>query len=149
VSDVRRLSPAGRAVRTVTTLVAAGLLTAGTFWGDDDAFPFGPFRMYSTSSNTTGAISVAAIQSRVEGGTWEPAPLTPRTVGMNRAEVEGQLPRLEADPSLLRHLADTYARLQPEQPPWAGVRLVRRSTVVVDRVPTGEVRETVLAEWTR
>ena len=31
--------------------------------------------------------------------------------------------------------------------PWVGLRIVREATVVVDKVPTGEVRRTVLAEW--
>jgi hypothetical protein len=131
------------------TLVASALLTAGTVWGQDDAFPFGPFRMYATSTGTTGTISVPVIAVRTAGGPWEPAPLTPRAVGMNRAEVEGQLPRIVADPSLLGRLAAAHARLHPDAEPWTGVRLARRATVVTDRVPTGDVRETILAEWAR
>ncbi|RJK92947.1 hypothetical protein [Vallicoccus soli] len=146
---VRRLGDGGRAARALVTLVVAVLLTAGTFWGDDDAFPFGPFRMYSTSSNTTGAISVAAIEARTDGGTWEPAHLNPWTVGMNRAEVEGQLDRIQADPALLGKLAEARDRLQPGAEPWTGMRLLRVSTVVVDTVPTGEERRQVLAEWSR
>jgi hypothetical protein len=148
-APVRRLGRGGRAARAGTTLVVAALLTGGTFWGDDDEFPFGPFRMYSTSSNSTGAISVAAIEARTDGGTWQPAALDPGSVGMNRAEVEGQLDRIRADPSLLGRLAEAHDRLQPDEPPWTGMRLLRVSTVVVDTVPTGEVRRTVLAEWSR
>ena len=146
---VVRLSAGRRAVRTTVTLVVAALLTAGTLWGGDDVFPFGPFRMFATSSATTGAISVAAIEVRTAPGDWQPAPLTLRTVGMNRAEVEGQMLRMEAEPELLGSLAGAYARLHPGAEPWVGVRLKRRSTVILDGVPTGEVREAVLAEWTR
>jgi hypothetical protein len=145
---VVRLTRAGRAARTTATLVAAALLTAGTMWGQDDAFPFGPFRMYATSTGTTGAISVPVIQARTADGPWRPVPLTPRAVGMNQAEVEGQLPRIVADPSLLGRVAAAHARLHPDAEPWTAVRLARRATVVTDRVPTGEVRETILAEWT-
>ena len=43
------LSTRGRAVRVAATAVAALLLLLGTVWGQDDDFPFGPFRMYSTA----------------------------------------------------------------------------------------------------
>ena len=146
---VLRVSRAGRAARTGATLVVGALVAAGTFWGEDDHFPFGPLRMYATSSAPTGAISVVAIQARTDDGDWRAAGLNPASVGMNRAEVEGQLPRLQADPSLLGRLADAHARLQPDAPEWTGMRLLRVSTVIVDQVPTGEERRTVLAEWRR
>ncbi len=50
------LLPGGRAVRTVATLAVAVLLTAGTVWGNDDEFPFGPFRMFSTSTPAGSAV---------------------------------------------------------------------------------------------
>lgn len=143
------LSARGRAVRTSVTLVVGALLTVGTLWGQDDHFPFGPFRMYATSSTTSGPISVPALEARVGGGPWVPVALTPRSVGMNRAEVEGQLPRLQDDPALLGKLAAARARLHPDEPRFTQVRLVRRSTVVHDRVPTGEVVTVVLAQWPR
>ena len=52
------------------------------------------------------------------------------------------------NPTLLGAIATTHARLRPDGEPWTGVRLVRRSTVIEDRSPTGETRERVLAEWT-
>lgn len=142
-----RLTRAGRTARVVAVLVMGGLLTVGTFLGDDDAFPFGPLRMFSTSSNPNGAISVVALEARTQGGPWEPVPLSPRVVGLNRAEVEGQLDRFQADPELLEELSQARDRMYPGQPPWTALRLLRRSTVLEDRVPTGEVRETVLSEW--
>ena len=37
-------------------IVVLGLLLAGTVWGDDDAFPFGPFRMYSTRNDPNAPV---------------------------------------------------------------------------------------------
>lgn len=144
-----QLSRGGRTSRVVAVVLMAALLTVGTFWGDDDAFPFGPLRMFSTSSDPNGAISVVALEARTGSGPWEAVPLSPRVVGMNRAEVEGQLGRFEADPGLLAELSEARDRMYPGQPPWTALRLLRRSTVLQDRVPTGEVRETVLSEWSR
>ncbi|MDP9394727.1 MAG: hypothetical protein M3Q27_10985 [Actinomycetota bacterium] len=140
------LTRAGRVTRLAVTAIVTVLLTAGTVWGDDDEFPFGPMRMFSTSSKPTGAISVASIEARTNDGTWFRAPLSPTTVGMNRAEVEGQIAKFERDPQLLGRLSAAHDRLRPQDEPWVAVRLLRISTVLENRRPVGE-RRTVLAEW--
>ena len=144
-SDVSR---SGRLVRLGVALVVFGLLVVGTLVGLDDQFPFGPFRMYATSNAATGEIAVVALEARTADGDWTLVRPSPGSVGMNVAEFEGQLPRFAADHSLLRAVADSRAALHPHEEPWVGLRIVREATVVVDKVPTGEVRRTVLAEWT-
>ena len=52
-----------------------------------------------------------------------------------------------AHPILLGAVAASRAALHPDEPAWTDLRIVRQATVVVDKVPTGEVVETVLAEW--
>jgi hypothetical protein len=84
---------------------------------------------------------------KTKGSDWTLVRPSPGTVGMNVAEFEGQLPRLEADPDLLAAVAASRAALHPDEPAWTDVRIVRQATEVVDKVPTGEVVETVLAEW--
>ena len=79
--------------------------------------------------------------------TWVAVPITPETVGLNRAEVEGRSGQVAADPALLATLAASHTRLRPLAPTWTAVRLVRHETVVVDRRPTGEVRTTEVARW--
>ena len=143
-SDV---SGSGRAARLGTALVVFGLLAVGTFVGLDDQFPFGPFRMYATSNAATGEIAVVALEARTADGDWTLVRPSPGSVGMNVAEFEGQLPRFEADQSLLGAVASSRESLHPDEEPWVGLRIVREATVVVDKVPTGEVRRTVLAEW--
>ncbi|NHC46078.1 hypothetical protein [Motilibacter aurantiacus] len=135
--------------RVAVTVVAGALLTAGTLWGQDDAWPFGPFRMYSTSTDPSGVVTVLTLERQAHDGRWAETPLTAENVGMNRAEAEGQQPRLVADPALLARFAEAHERLHPEDAPWPAVRLVRVATVLEDRRPTGEVRREVLATWRR
>jgi hypothetical protein len=104
--------------------------------------------MYATSSQATGEIAVVALQMKTEGSDWTLVRPSPGTVGMNVAEFEGQLPRFAEDPDLLAAVAASRSALHPDEPEWTDLRIVRQATVVVDKVPTGEVVETVLAEWT-
>ena len=145
VADV---TTAGRRARLSVAAIVFGLLLVGTFVGGDDAFPFGPFRMYATSNQATGEIAVVALEARTADGDWTVVRPSPGTVGMNVAEFEGQLPRFEADPGLLAAVEASRAALHPDDEPWVALRILRQATVVVDKVPTGEVNETVLAEWT-
>lgn len=103
--------------------------------------------MYATSGQSTGEVAVVALEVKEPGGDWTLVRPSPESVGMNVAEFEGQLPRFEANPELLAAVAASRARLHPDAEPWAGLRIVRQATVVVDKVPTGEVEETVLAQW--
>jgi hypothetical protein len=146
-SDVVEVSPQKRTVRLVATGIGLVLLLLGTVIGNDDDFPFGPFRMYSTSSSTTGVITTVSIEVRMADGPWEDFSATPSTIGMNAAEVEGQLSRFEADSDRLAAIARSYNNLHPDAEPVTGVRIISHGTVVKDRIPTGETTEAVLAQW--
>lgn len=148
-ADVPRLGRRGRAWRaTLAALLVVGYL-AGSLVGDDHWWPMGPWRMFSTSTSPDASVTVSAIQVQVAGDpTWVNTGLNPPNVGLNRAEVEGRQFQIEDDPAMLGTLAEAHARLHPADEPWTGVRLVRRSTVLEDRSPTGETRERVVAEWT-
>jgi len=130
-------------------VVVAVLLTLGTWVGEDDHFPFGPFRMYATATTPTGAVSVLAIEVRMPGGPWRPADLEPHSVGISRAELEGQFRRVVAEPERLGMLADAHARLHPDERRWEAVRLLRVGRRLVDGRPTGSEQRTVLAQWAR
>ncbi len=147
VEPTAELSTTGKRSRLAVAAVIFGLLTVGAFFGNDDYFPLGPFRMYATSSQATGEIAVVALEMKTEGSDWTLVRPSPGTVGMNVAEFEGQLPRFEEDPELLAAVAASRSALHPDEPGWTDLRIVRQATVVVDKVPTGEVIETVLAEW--
>ncbi|MGL5863990.1 MAG: hypothetical protein ACRCY9_22335 [Phycicoccus sp.] len=148
-ADAVRLGPVARAWRAVVVVVLAVGFAAGSLVGDDHWWPFAPWRMFSTSTPPGGAVVFMSIEVRTGvGAPWRPAGITPETVGLNRAEVEGRIPQIVADPSMLGTLAGSHARLRPDDPRWSGVRLVRNAAVLEGRAPTGEVRQTVLATWT-
>lgn len=126
---------------TVAVLVA---VVAGTAWGQDDHFPFGPFRMYSTT--TTDRVTVVRFTATTAGG--EDLVLRSADFGLRPAEVQGQVERVVADPTLLEAFAEAYAELHAESPPLDRVALVFGTHHLRDG---REVRydEVVLAEWRR
>ena len=119
-------------------------LVAGTAWGQDDHFPFGPFRMYSTTTPASGNVRSALLEGvTVEGTTVE---VDFGAIGLRRAEIEGQLPRFEEDPDLLAVLARAYHELNPNEPDLVELRLVQ----VVQPVRRHEVLgKDTIARWER
>jgi len=140
------LTRRGRAARLTATAAGAVLLLLGTFAGQDDHFPFGPFRMYSTAPGPDDD----APDTRVEGvdATGRTVVLTEANSGLRRAEIEGQQHAYESDPSRLRQVAAAYAEKSPSAPPLREVRIVIRWAGVEDSRPTGETRDEVVARWT-
>jgi hypothetical protein len=139
------LSRRGRVARLVATAVAGVLLLAGTVWGQDDDFPFGPFRMYSTAPGPDDD----APDTRVEGvdTTGRTVVLTEANSGLRRAEIEGQQPAYVADPARLAQVARAYAEKSPGAAPLTEVRIVIRWAGVEDSRPTGTSRDEVIARW--
>jgi hypothetical protein len=142
-----KLTLRGRWIRVAFTFAAAVLLVWGTFWGDDDDFPFGPFRMYASAPGS----NEAAKDSRVEGVdvAGRVVPLTENNSGIRRAEIEGQQSAYVADPSRLREVADAYAVRNPGAPALREVRLVIRWHGVKHSRPTGTWTDQVIADWVK
>src|SRR5919112_5772690 len=105
------LSTRGRTIRVAVTLAGVVLLLLGTFWGQDDDFPFGPFRMYSTAPDP----DADAPDTRVEGvdTTGRTVLLTEANSGLRRAEIEGQQQAYVDHPEGLRQGAIAYAAHSP------------------------------------
>src|SRR5262245_61792748 len=118
------LSATSRTVRVLATLVGALLLLAGTVWGTDDNFPFGPFSMYAGINRPDDD----APDTRVEGvdTTGAVVDLGERATGIRRAEIEGQEQRYRSQPELLAKVADAYADRHPDVPALVEVRIVIR-----------------------
>ncbi|SDE20898.1 hypothetical protein SAMN05660485_00174 [Blastococcus fimeti] len=143
--EVLRLTPAGRRRRLSAVLIILALLLAGTVWGDDDAFPFGPFRMYSTRNDPNApVISTRAVGVTAAG---EEIKLSGGQVGLRRAEFEGQIQRLREHPELLGLLADAFAEANPEAPELVAVQMVHRRFALSDGQPTGDYTDTVVVEF--
>jgi hypothetical protein len=142
------LSRGGKARRIAATIVVSLALLAGTFWGNDRHFPFGPFRMYSIANRLDGRIRSAVVEVQTdEASAWVQA-RTPGDLGMKRAEIEGQVDRFVAEPALLRHLATAYERLN-EKATVVAVRLRQETTMLRDGRPSGTVSIETLATWSR
>ena len=108
------MTATGRRIRGAAVLVVAVALLAGTVWGDDDHFPFGPFRMYSTTNTLDDMVNTVKLEGvDASGATLE---IRTQDLGLRPAEVNGQVARFRRDPSLLRHLAASYARANPDEP---------------------------------
>lgn len=122
-----------------------GALLAGTLWGQDDHFPFGPFRMYATTQRLDGRTSWYRIDAVTETG--EVVFLSGASYGMRRAELEGQVPRFVEDPSLLGAIAEAHAERRPDAPGLVELRLVKRSQQMEGGRPAGEPTDRVMATW--
>ena len=143
--EVLRLSPTGRRGRLAAVVVVLALVLAGTVWGDDDAFPFGPFRMYSTRNDpNTPVISTRAVGRTADG---EEVRLSGGQVGLRRAEFEGQLDRLREHPELLGLIADAFADAHPDAPELVSVQMVHRKYELADGKPTGNYTDTIVVEY--
>ena len=147
--ETQRLSRAGRSWRVAVVLTLAGLFGLGSAIGDDHWWPVGPWRMFSTSTNPDRAVVSTVIEVRTEDDPleWVPGALNRWTVGVNRAEVEGRLDEIRADPDMLATLAATRARLRPDEPRWTAVRVVFERTHLAGGRPTGELTREVVVTW--
>jgi len=143
--EVERLSPVARRTRLAAAVAVLAVVLAGSVWGEDDAFPFGPFRMYSTRADPNQPV----ISTRVVGLTaaGEEIRLSGGQVGLRRAEFEGQLPRIADDPELLGLLADSYAERNPDAEPMVEVQVIQRHIELSGGQPTDEVDDRVLVTY--
>ncbi|HEX5595019.1 MAG TPA: hypothetical protein VFX61_03215 [Micromonosporaceae bacterium] len=139
------LTPRGRAGRLLATLLGGVLLLAGTFWGQDDHFPFGPFRMYSTSNPP----NEPAPDTRVEGvdATGMVIILNQDNTGIRRAEIEGQQDRYVTDPERLRKVATAFTDRNPAAPTLVEVRIVIRWHEIKSGRPTGKFVDETVVRW--
>src|SRR5690349_8987726 len=137
------MTATGRRTRLAFTAAVLALLVAGSLWGSDHDFPFGPFRMYATTGRANGAVRTAAIVGLRHGRRVQ---LEPERVGLRRAELEGQYPRFRHDPRVLAAVAEAFRRkgLRLDE-----LRLVERIRRIVHRrrIPGSHGR--VLAVWRR
>jgi hypothetical protein len=140
-----RLTATGRRWRLTAAAIVLALLMAGTVWGNDDEFPFGPFRMYSTRADPNAPV----ISTRVVGLTaaGEEVRLSGGEVGLRRAEFEGQLSRIADHPELLGLLADSFADAHPSAPELEAVQVVQRRFELDEGVQTGAFSDRVVVEY--
>lgn len=144
---MKRLASASVAWRLAVLATLTVLVTWGTVRGNDVDWPFAPMAQFAFRVGADDSIRSTFLQGGTADGAVYVVPMTSPTVGMGRAEVEGQIPAMQRDPRLLGELATAYRNLHPARPPL--VRLWLRQDVV--RLRQGRERGTridLLATWT-
>ena len=132
------LTATGRRWRTAVAAVVLALLVVGTVWGEDDHFPFGPFRMYANATETTGRVRTMEVWATTTEG--EEIRIPAAAMGLRRAELEGQRARFRERPELVGQLAEAWTRFNPDEPRLVEVRLVHNVRHLVDGRVTGRER---------
>ena len=120
--------------RSVVTLGLILVLLWGALWGQDDHFPFGPFRMYATTQQLDGRSAWYSIYGETADG--ERVFLTSLAYGLRRAEIEGQTNRLVDQPDLLC-LIGNVAQSRRDLPELTRVVLVREWRQLENGRPVG------------
>jgi hypothetical protein len=139
------LTQRGRIIRITVTLVVAAAVLFGALWGQDDLFPFGPFRMYATADKLNSPVDDTRFE--LVDTTGAIVELTQYNTGIRRAEIEGQLGRFRADPALLKVIDDAYVTLNPHAPAAVTVRIIDRLHFLKNGVETGQYRDVTIATW--
>jgi hypothetical protein len=144
VDDAIGLSNRSRRARLLAALVLFGVLLLGTVWGDDVHFPFGPFRMYASTEPLDGETSWYVLIGVGEDGVRREVPTS--EVGLRRAELEGRVADLVAEPALLGEMAAAFADRQPAEP-LISLEVVRRTQPMRGGAPEGAVVDEVVVRW--
>jgi hypothetical protein len=131
--------------RAVLTVAGIALLLNGSLRMSDDVWPFGPMSQYAFSPTADATIVITRVEGMLADGRRIDLPLRPEAVGIGRAEIEAQIPAIQADPSLLRAVVSGWSRNHPE-PRLRQVWLVQDVTRLEDgrRGPTELVE---IASW--
>ena len=140
--EVVRLPRAARAWRLAVAGVVLALTLAGTAWGSDDDFPVGPFLMYAGRAGNDVPVGSTRVVGLTADGTE--VPMSGGAVGLRRAEFEGQLGRVIAQPELLGELGAAYVQRNPSAEPLVRVDVIQRDFELRDGVQTGAYTDHVV-----
>ena len=140
--EVVRLPRAARAWRLAVAGVVLALTLAGTAWGSDDDFPVGPFLMYAGRAGNDAPVGSTRVVGLTADGTE--VPMSGGEVGLRRAEFEGQLGRVIAQPELLGELSAAYVQRNPSAEPLVRVDVIQRDFELRDGVQTGAYTDHVV-----
>jgi hypothetical protein len=142
----RELGSGGRRWRLTVTAVALGCVAFGTVHGAEKMFPAGPMTQYAFYVSPNGSVDSITVTADTTVGTHVPVELNAAGVGIKRADIEIQLPRIERDPSRLQAIADAQRQLHPSEPGYTELYVVDTGVRLQDRVP-GAKTARVLVTW--
>ena len=139
----RTLGPSGLLWRFATTAAVVTTVALGTLVGNDDWWPFAPMSQYAFAVRNDGVINSLTMDALTVDGDVVRVPLSKERIGIERAEVEGQAPRIIAHPALLQDIAVLHARRLPDEPAYTTIWLRNTST----QIGTGAATVRTLATW--
>jgi hypothetical protein len=146
---IHRLSRGSRTWRVLAAFAGIAALVHGTIADSDDYFPFGSMAQYATAHDLDAKVNSTYMLADTEGGRQKVrVPLNATGTGIGRAEVEGQLDRLVADPSLLQTIADAYRAIHPDRDQYTTLYLMRDTYQLRDGYQSGPPITVELARWT-
>jgi hypothetical protein len=96
--------------------------------------------MYSTTDKLDAPVKSLRLEAVTVDG--RRIVLTDSETGLRRAEIEGQLGRIRADPALLDAVAAAYHARSPQRPALAEVDVIVRLIALRDGRPTGAWHDT-------
>lgn len=138
-----RLGPYSVLWRLATTAVVVTTVCLGTWVGDDEWWPFAPMSQYAFSVQNNGVINSLTMDALTTDGEVVRVPLSKEMIGIERAEIEGQAPRIIRTPELLQDIAVLHRRRLPQETPYVTIWLRNTST----SIPTGNTTVHTLATW--
>src|SRR5699024_10407237 len=141
------LPPASMVWRVLAVLGCVAVLSVGGLTRSNDLFPFGVLDQFSTGTDPDGQVVSTCLQGIRGSGERVEIPFGQRSVGIERADVENNLPAIEADPQLLAPLAAEYERRHPGQAPLRALVLCQRVTQLQDGAAHGEPELVEIARW--
>jgi hypothetical protein len=92
------------------------LIVNGSVYGNDTHWPFASMGQFAFRTGTNDSIRSTFLAAVDEDGMLQRVALSPRNIGIARAEVEGQQRNFILEPELLNTLADNYAKRHPDSP---------------------------------
>jgi hypothetical protein len=120
------MSGRARLVRTIAAVALVAGLFAGTLvWQTDDTWPLAQMRMFPGGSES--AVALVVIEAHLANGRVRE--MDPFAFHLKRAELEGQMNRVLANPRMLGDLIVRYNRTVPHEREIVRIVLVRRETV--------------------
>lgn len=141
-----RLTPTAVGWRVVVTAALTVGVWAGTAVGNDQWWPFAPMSQYAflVQNGQAGIVNSPFMEARLTDGTLERVALSAQGLGIERSEIEGQLPSFIREPSRMQAIAILRARREPDAPRFTAVYLRNRQTRL-DAARTEKIID--LASW--
>lgn len=138
-----RLGPYAVLWRLAVTAAVVTTVCLGTWVGNDSWWPFAPMSQYAFSVRNDGVINSLTLDALTVDGEVVRVPLSKEKIGIERAEIEGQAPRIIERPELLQDIAVLHARRLPREAAYAVLYLRNTST----QIGTGAATVRTLATW--